>query len=183
MNFKLFALLTFVLPLAIACQQNTENSQEPESQDSQSEQETQAPTQSQQTPNAQQPAMEVKEVSDEELQQFMSASQSVQAFSRQIQQEMIDVVQDQGLEAQRYSEIQQAQQNPAANSDISDEEMQKFQAATQEVQKIQTRAQQQMEEKLSDAGLTQKRYQEISMMVQSDPKLQQKFQSMQKAPK
>lgn len=181
MNFKLFALLAFFLPLAISCQQNADTSEDPDSQESQTEQEAQAPEQSQPAPNARQSATEVKEVSDKELQQFMTAFQEMQTFSRQIQQEMVAAVQEQGLEAQRYSEIQQAQQNPEADSDITAEELEMFQSASQAVQKIQSEAQEQMEENISDAGLTQRRYQEISMMLQSDPQLQQKAQSMQQA--
>jgi len=184
MNFRLFALIVFVLPLVIGCQQNTENSEEPENQENQAEQQqTQAPQQEQPTPGARQSAMEVKEVSDQEFQRFMTAFQDMQTFRGQIQQDMLAAVAEEGLDAQRYSEIQRAQQNPAADSEVSSEEMQKFQSAVEKVQSIQSDANQQMQEKLSDAGFTQRRYQEVSMMVQSDPQLQQKFQSMQKAPK
>ncbi|NBC24454.1 MAG: DUF4168 domain-containing protein, partial [Bacteroidetes bacterium] len=85
--------------------------------------------------------------------------------------------------AQRFSEIQRGQQNPNSEIDVSEEEMKKFQSASQAVQKIQMDAQQEMQNKLSEVGLTQKRYQEISMMVQSDPELQQKYQSMQQGQK
>jgi hypothetical protein len=186
MNFKLVALFAFVLPLAIACQQDAENDKEPESQEQASEQEQDAsqqnqlaPQQSQRVPGANQPAAEVSEVSDEELKNFISASQEVQAYSQQIQQQMVSAVEDQGIQAQRFSEIQRGQQNPNSEMDVSQEEMKKFQAASQAVQKIQMEAQQEMQNKLSEVGLTQKRYQEISMMVQSDPELQQKYQSMQ----
>ncbi len=183
MNLKLFALFAFVLPLAIACQQGSDNKEEPESQEQVPEQSQQAPQQNQQVPRTNQPAMEVKDVSDEELQRFMTASQEVQAFSQQIQQQMIATVEKQGLDVQRFSEIRQSQQNPGNESNATAEEMQKFQTASQEVQKIQSQAQQQMVEKISEAGISEKRYQEISMMVQSNPELQQKFQSMQQGQK
>ncbi len=180
MKFKFFALFAFVLSFAIACQQNSENNSDgSEAQEQAPQQNQQSPQQGQRVPNAKQPAMEVEEVSDEELQKFMTASQEVQAFSQQVQQQMISALEEQGMQPQRYGEIQQSQQNPGSGSDATSEEMQKFQKASQEVQKLQSQAQQQLQEKLSEAGFTQRRYQEISMMVQSDPELQQKFQSLQ----
>ncbi len=117
-----------------------------------------------------------KEVSGEELKQFASAFQQVQTVNQQAQQKMVSTVEEEGLEVQRYNEIQQAQQDPNQEDNATDEELKQYEAATQELEKIQAQAQQEMQGKIIEEGLTVNRYQEIAAIVQSNPELQQKLQ-------
>ena len=115
-------------------------------------------------------------VSGEELKQFASAFQQVQTVNQQAQQTMVKAVEEKGLEVQRYNEIQQAQQDPNQEANATGEELKQYETATQELEKIQVQAQQQMQEKIIEEGLTVNRYQEIATVVQNDPELQQKLQ-------
>lgn len=119
---------------------------------------------------------EEEEVSDKELQQFASALQQVQNLDQQAQQDMVKAVEEEGLEAQRYSEIQQAQQVPDQESDVTDEELVKYKSASAELEKIQVEAQQKMQDKILEEGLTVPRYQELAAVIQASPELQQKLQ-------
>jgi ubiquinone biosynthesis protein UbiJ len=116
-----------------------------------------------------------EEVTDKELKQFASAFQQVQRVDQNAQQIMIKAVQDEGLEVQRFNEIQQAQQ---ANQEVdaSNEEIKKYESASTELKKIQVQAQQEMQEKITEEGLTVPRYQEIATSIQASPELQEKLQ-------
>ena len=117
-----------------------------------------------------------EEVSAEELKQFASALQEVQTINQQIQQKMVSAVEDEGLEVQRYKEIMQAQQNPNMEVSATDQELKQYETATQEVGKLQAKAEQEMEEKIIAEDLTLSRYQEIMTLIQNDPELQQRIQ-------
>ncbi len=117
-----------------------------------------------------------EEVSGEELKQFASAFQQVQTVNQQVQQRMIKAVEETGLDVQRYNEIQQAQQDPNQEVNVSDEELEQYTATTQELEKIQAGAQQEIQGKITEQGLTVNRYQEIAAALQNDTELQQKLQ-------
>lgn len=117
-----------------------------------------------------------EEVSGEELKQFASAFQQVQTVNQEAQQKMVNTVEQEGMEVQRYNEIQQAQQDPNQEANATNEELKQYEAATQDLEKIQVQAQQEMQEKIIEEGLTINRYQEITVIVQNDPELQQKIQ-------
>ena len=116
------------------------------------------------------------EISDNELRQFASAFMQVQTINQQIQQEMAETVEEEGFEIQRFNEIQQAQQNPNQEVAATDEEIAKYKSAMEDLQTIQMQAQQKMEEKIVEEGLTIARYQEIATAIQANPDLQQKLQ-------
>lgn len=117
-----------------------------------------------------------EEVSAEELKQFASALQQVQTVNQQAQEKMVKTVEEEGMEVQRYNEIQQAQQDPSQEAKVTDEELKQYEVATQGLEKLQVQVQQEMQEKIIEEGLTVNRYQEIAATVQNDPELQQKIQ-------
>lgn len=180
MNLKQFVIIVLAVSITWGCQQSLDKEKdntEYESAAPQEQEQEQVPDETQQNPDQLQP--QGSEVSDEELKQFLSASQHVQVINQEAQQKMIAAVEKEGLQAQRYSEIQQAQQDPNQEVNANDEELKQYETATQELQKIQIQAQQQMQEKLNTEGLTESRFQEINMVLQSDPKLQEKIRTIQ----
>ncbi len=117
-----------------------------------------------------------EEVTDKELKQFASAYQQVQNINQQAQQNMIEAVEEEGFEIQRFNEIQQAQQDPNQDSDATDEEIRKYETASKKIEKIQGQAQQKVEKKISEEGLSLARYQEIIAAIQNSPELHEKLQ-------
>lgn len=117
-----------------------------------------------------------QKVSDGELENFASALKQVQVINQTSQEEMVSAVENEDLTVQRYNEIHQASVDPEKESDASESELKNYQKASSEIEKIQTVAQQKMEEKIEEEDLTVIRYQEIANAVQSDPSLQQKLQ-------
>jgi hypothetical protein len=119
---------------------------------------------------------EGQDISDQELKQFASAFQQIQVVNQEAQQEMAKAVEEEGLEIQRYVEIQQAEQDSSQETTVTDDEMKKYERASTKIEEIHVEAQQNMVEKITDEGLSIDRYQEIATAVQHDPVLQQKLQ-------
>jgi hypothetical protein len=119
-----------------------------------------------------------EEISDNELKQFITAVQQVQMVDQMAQQQMMGAIQEEEMEVPRFVEIMQAMQDPNQEVEATEEEMEKFQAASNKIEQIQIEIQGEMESLIVDAGLTIERYQVISMQIQSDPELQQRFQTM-----
>ena len=126
----------------------------------------------------QQQSQEQQQVSDQEIKKFASAFQEVQMVQQKAQQKMVTAVEKEGLDVQRFNELQQAQQDPAKQAEIEAAEMKKFQAASETLGQIQTQAQEKMTSKIIEQGLTVNRFQEISAMMQSSPEIQQKVQEL-----
>lgn len=115
------------------------------------------------------------DVSDEEVKQFTEAFKSIQEIDQKTQQKMVSSVQEKGLDVQRFTEMQQAEQDPAAEVEATDEELENYNSASKELKKIQKEAQGKMEAEIKDKGLSLTRYQEIAEMVNKDPELQEKI--------
>lgn len=183
MDLKKIAILALGSAFLFGCQNNTEKQADQEGQENQAvETSSEQPANQQEQMQNQfgQQAQQVapSDVSDQELQQVASAIMKMQIFNQQIQQQMIDAVETQGLDAQRFTEIQQAQQNPNQESSATDEELKNFELASDELMKIQMEAQKEMEEMITGEGLTLERYEGIAMLIQQDTSMQKKFQSI-----
>lgn len=131
------------------------------------------------TQEAQPQQQQTGEISDQELQQFASAARQIQSINQDVQQEMVNVVQQEGLGIQRFNEIQQAQLNPNQEVEATREELKQYERSIQQLQTIQSQAQKEMESKIKEEGLTVERYQQIVAAIQSSPELQQKLQTLQ----
>src|SRR5690554_3119410 len=128
------------------------------------------------------PQQQKIEVSDGEIEQFALAFVEIQNIEQKLQPEMVQAVEEEGIEVQRFNEIMNAQQDPNQEVDASEDELKKFAAANREIEDIQNRAQREMLGKIDEAGLTVERYQEIMNALRNDPKLQQKLQQIVQRP-
>lgn len=126
----------------------------------------------------QQPPTPQVDVSNDELKQFAAAVQQVQMINMQTQQTMVKTVEDNGIELDRFNEIMKSQQNPDIEVTASEEEMNTIEEISKQLEGIQMKAQQSMQEKITDTGLSIERYQQIANVVQNSPELQQKLQQL-----
>jgi hypothetical protein len=120
--------------------------------------------------------LQQKPVTDAEIKSFAAVFTEIQVINQEAQQTMVDAITEEGMEIQRFTEIHQAMQMPDQQIDLSDDELQKFENANGEIEKIQAQSQQKMEKVIVDEGLTLNRYQEIGAALQNDPELQRKVQ-------
>jgi len=185
MLLKKVALIAFVSVGLAACnngQPADENSNQSEETAPQEQMQNEAPANQQQQPPAGmqgQPQSQAPNLSDEELKQFAEIAQEMQVVNQSFQQEMMTAIENEGMQVDRFTQIQQAQQNPNQKSDATPEEMQTFEAANQKLQEIQMTAQKEMTQKLEDAGLSQEWYQQTAMAIQSNQELMMRFQQLQ----
>ncbi len=124
----------------------------------------------------QMPQQQSTEVSDNEIEKFATAFREVQVIDQQVQQDMTTAVQEEGVDIQRFNEYIAAQQTPGQEMQASEEEMEQFAEAYQQIEEIQMEAQKEMEEVITENDLTIPRYQEIAMAIQANPELMQKLQ-------
>jgi hypothetical protein len=71
-----------------------------------------------------------------------------------------------------------SQQNPDIEVTASEEEMNTIEEISKQLEGIQMKAQQSMQQKITDTGLSIERYQQIANVVQNSPELQQKLQQL-----
>lgn len=119
------------------------------------------------------------DVSDEELEEFAAISRELQGMRMEAQQEMMAAVQETGMDVQRFSQIQQAQQMPNQQSDATDAEMEQYNEALEQLESIQADIEEEMKAVIEEEGMSEERYQSIGMAIQSNPELMAKFREMQ----
>lgn len=118
------------------------------------------------------------EVSDAELEKFAQAFQEMRMLNQQAQQEMAQVVEEEGMDIQRFNEIHQATVDPAKEVDVTEEEQEQFQEITSELQGMQERFQKQMQEVITEQDLTIQEYEQIATQLQNDPELQERLRAV-----
>lgn len=121
-----------------------------------------------------------KEITEAEVEQFAGALQQIQVISQGTQQDMVKAVEDADLTVEKFTAMQQAQQNPEQEMEASEEDQKKFATAMQAMQKIQMDAQMKMQKAITDSGMTVERYQQIAGQAQQDMELQQRIQQFMK---
>ncbi|MBN1769175.1 MAG: DUF4168 domain-containing protein [Prolixibacteraceae bacterium] len=121
-------------------------------------------------------AQQSNNVNQNELKNFASAYLKVQELSQESQNDMVDVVQDEGMEVQRYNAIMQSMQDSSKEITIRDEEINAVETINKQLQKIEEATNEKMQKSIKDNDLSVNRYQEIMASVQNDPELQEKLQ-------
>lgn len=119
-----------------------------------------------------------QDISDTQLAQFADAYMTVQTQNQEAQQEMIAVIEKEGLEVERFSEIQEASLNPNQESDATPEEMKKHAKAIEKIDAMQPEFEKKAIEGIEKSGISMEEYQNIASAVQQDQKLQQKLQTI-----
>ncbi len=127
----------------------------------------------------QQQAPEI-EVSDEELEAFVDASMGAQAVQAEAQQEMVDIVDEEGIDVQTYNDIMRAEQTGESADDleVSADDMENFERAFEQVQEIEEEMEADLSQAIEAEGIDMDRFQEINMAIRQDQELQQRVQQM-----
>ena len=120
------------------------------------------------------------EVGDTELMQFVDALHQVEKVQIATQQDMLAVLDDQGISTERFNELYQAEHSPEFELDqpLSAEEENRYRVAEQELQTIQQDAQVQMSHAVEGEGLGVERFNEIYVALTQDPELQQRVRQL-----
>lgn len=128
-----------------------------------------------QTPQTPQQQQQKVEVSDAELTKFARAFQEIRMINQEVQQEMMGVVQSEGMDIQRFNEIHQATVDPEVEVEATAAEKEQHKNITSELEEIQVKFQGRLEKVITDQGLTIQQYEKIAMGLQNDPELQERL--------
>ena len=172
MYLKLFGSIVLAFVLMTACQ-DSENKNDDATTDQNPETQSQVPENAFDSP-ADNPA----DITDAEFNQFIAVMNEAQLINMQTQSEMLESLEDIGLDTAKYNKIFQSKQNPDMPSDATEEELKKYEEALKSFEGIQKANQAKIEKILEDNNLSMERVREIETAIQSDPKLQQRFQQL-----
>lgn len=138
------------------------------------------PTEAQPTSPVQAQPQPAAEVSSEDIEKFARAIAQLQSIQQETQTELLQIVEGQGLTPDRFNQIAEAQQNPQAATDveISDEELQSFEQAANEITAVRQQTQARLQEAVQAEGLEVEQFNQILAAVQQDPALQQEVEQI-----
>ncbi len=119
------------------------------------------------------------DVKDSELEEFADVYQQLMERNREVQQELIGMIEDEGLSVEKYQKMREADMNPDAEvEDISDADKQKKEKIDGKIKEMEPKIQKEQEEMIKKSPLGSDRYKEIAMALQNDQNLQQKIQAI-----
>lgn len=192
MTYKLIALCIALMFMA-SCGEDKETS---ENQDATTTEETNVPPignedagTTQQQPNNQADVqamntpdnpitMPTKKLTDADLKRLAKVITQLQSINMQSQELMMAAVQKQGMDPQRFLQIQQSLQNPQAAGDLAPDEKKKFEASMNAIGAVQVDTRKKMEGALKNEKMTMEEYQEMMIAIQTDQTAQQKLMQM-----
>lgn len=117
-------------------------------------------------------------VTDDELSKIATIFQGLQSINQEGQQEMAKAVEASGFEMDRFNEMYEASQSPDKEVKATTDEKEKYGAVMNDIQKIQTGLQKQMEGVITNEGLSMERYQQVATAFQTDQELQARLQAV-----
>jgi len=123
---------------------------------------------------------EVEEVSDEELDRFVTALQAVEQIQIETQATMTEAIEAEGMSEERFSQIHSAQQNPEMElgDDVTAAEEEAYESVLATLMEVQQTAQGDMQDAVAEEGFDVQRFNEIIIAIQQDPELAQQVQQM-----
>jgi len=117
------------------------------------------------------------EVSDEEIDSFTDAIAKAQKIQMEFQQEMVGIVEEEGMDVETFNKIARAneQGQSADELDVSQEDMEKFATVSGKLQEAQSGINEEIEKAVEETGMEMSRFQEINRALQQDPELQKEI--------
>lgn len=116
---------------------------------------------------------------DDEIATFAKAAKALEEIQKASEEKMIGIIEEKGLDVDTFNKIAMAQQNPNTEEKVSDDAtMQKFEAASVELQQIQLETQPKMLEAVESSGLDVQAFQQMMAVYQQSPDMQARVQSL-----
>lgn len=125
-------------------------------------------------------------VSDEKLKQFSGAMDANRKIQQNMMPQMQQAVKDAGLSMNKYRQIDRKQrgggqgmQGNSGSSDISEEQLKKFNQAKKNLQPVQEKMRKKMESAIKEEGMSMQEYRSILQKIRQSRELQQRMREMQ----
>lgn len=113
------------------------------------------------------------EVSEGQIDRFVSAYQAIRAIQQDAQAELVAAVEAEGLTVDDYNAIAESQQSPETAAEVPAEQAEQFAAATAQVATLREGVREEMQAAIVAEELTIEEFEQILALAQQDPALQQ----------
>ena len=118
------------------------------------------------------------QVSEAELTKFANAYLEMQVQNQEAQQQMVQIIEDEGMDVERFSAIQQASIDPNQNVEATEAEQKMHSSVIAKFQKLQPELEQEATQRIIATGLTMERFEALASVIQNDQALQQRLQAI-----
>lgn len=118
------------------------------------------------------------DISSQELEKFATAIQKIETIQMESRNQVGETIEGEGLTAQQFRDILEAQRNPEIENEASEEELEQFESASEQLVQIQREAQVDMREAVEATGLEVERFQDIFAATREQPELREKVQQI-----
>jgi hypothetical protein len=121
-----------------------------------------------------------EEVTDEDLQTLSDITKIGQGIQEEAEAKMKVVVEEGGIEFQRFQQIMMAQQNPqlASQIELTEGEQSTLQELQPDLMEINQEAQQQYIAAIEEEGMGLERFQQVAQAIQAHPEVAERFQEI-----
>jgi membrane protease subunit (stomatin/prohibitin family) len=111
--------------------------------------------------------------------QFVMVAGEMSTIVQDSEKEMIQVIQGENLDVEKFNEIMEARQSPETDKiNASAEEITAFNNAAMKVIEIQNAMREEMQKVITRQGMDAAKFQEMMMAYQQDPAFQQKVNQL-----
>jgi len=129
--------------------------------------------------SAQQTKVKADDFTDEEYEKFANVNVELIPVQQEVQGKMMQAIADEGLEAQRFQELAQAQQQGKISEASDDpEEIAKFSKAGQKVMAIQKEVQSKAQSLIGENELSIQKFQQMSMAYNQSQEVKAKVDAL-----
>lgn len=115
------------------------------------------------------------EVSETQIDRFVSAYQAIQTIQQSVQAELVAAVEAEGLTVDDYNAIAEAQQSPETVAEVAPDQAAQFAAAVEQVVALREAAREEMQAAIVAEDLSIDEFEQIMAQAQQDPTLQAKI--------
>jgi len=115
------------------------------------------------------------DVSEQELDKFAKAVQTLRKQRTQNQQKMAQALEEVGLTPKQFQDLSRSASGQDGSQSLSQQEQQQLDRARQKLKSVQESMRAQQKQAIQEAGLEPKRFRQISQAVQQNPELRQKL--------
>jgi len=119
-----------------------------------------------------------QDISDVQLAQFADAYINMQKENQAAQSQVMTMIEEEGLEVERFSEIQQAASDPSLESNATPEEVKKHATVMAKIEAMQDHFEERAIAGIEASGITMEEYQAIATALQQDQTLVTKLQAI-----
>ncbi|MFP4164986.1 MAG: DUF4168 domain-containing protein [Chitinispirillaceae bacterium] len=118
------------------------------------------------------------EVSEKDLQSFVEVNKKMFSIQTELEGQMIQAIEDNGLTVDRYMEIAMKEEPSQETETASKDELAKVEKVTQEVESLNENLQKKGLEIIEEMGLTPEKYEVIATNVQNSEENQKRYNEL-----